>query len=108
MLDGASGRRPWRWLVGVQIAALLVCGVTTVARFHIWAPVDERAHYAYVQEIAEHGRLPRIDDVVSWQVQAITDNTWPRRSVAPSAAARAVRVRRAIHRARRCASNSTS
>jgi 4-amino-4-deoxy-L-arabinose transferase-like glycosyltransferase len=80
MLDGASGRRPWRWLVGVQIAALLVCGVTTVARFHIWAPVDERAHYAYVQEIAEHGRLPRIDDVVSWQVQAITDNTWPRRS----------------------------
>jgi len=72
--------RAWRWLVGAQLVALLACGGVTVARFHVWAEVDERAHYAYVQEVAENGRLPRIGDVVSWQVQAITDNTWPRRS----------------------------
>jgi 4-amino-4-deoxy-L-arabinose transferase-like glycosyltransferase len=74
------GPRTWRWLIGVQLVALLFCGAMTVARFHVWAEIDERAHYAYVQEVAENGRLPRIDDVVSWQVQAITDNTWPHRS----------------------------
>lgn len=30
----------------------------TVARFPVWAPIDEGAHYSYIQEIAQHGRLP--------------------------------------------------
>lgn len=67
-------------IVSLQLSALLVLGVVTVARFHIWAPVDERAHYAYVQSLAEDHRLPLIYDLVSPQVQAITDRTWPRPS----------------------------
>jgi hypothetical protein len=45
-------------LVALQIAAIVVVGVATVARFHIFAGTDEQAHVAYVQEIAEHGQLP--------------------------------------------------
>jgi 4-amino-4-deoxy-L-arabinose transferase-like glycosyltransferase len=74
----------WRVLVGVLLVGLLLCGVATVARFHVWAEVDERHHYAYVEEVAEHGRLPRIDDTVSWQAWAIGGPTWPRpKPVAP-------------------------
>jgi 4-amino-4-deoxy-L-arabinose transferase-like glycosyltransferase len=54
-----------------------VLGAVTVARFHVWAPVDERQHYDYVQTIAERHRLPLLDDLVSPEVQAITDRTWP-------------------------------
>lgn len=66
--------------MGAQLAALVVLSAATVAKFPIWAPIDERAHYAYVQTVAEDGRLPRIHDLVSAQVQAITDGTWPRPS----------------------------
>jgi hypothetical protein len=69
-----------RALVLVQLAAIAVLGAVTAARFHIWADVDERAHYANVQAIAEHGHYPRQDDLVSADVQAITDKTFPRRS----------------------------
>jgi hypothetical protein len=64
---------PWRWrvVVVVLLAGLLLCGGATVARFHVWAQVDERHHYAYVQEVAEHGRLPRIVDALPWEAWAI-------------------------------------
>ena len=64
---------PWRWraVVAVLLAGLLLCGGATVARFHVWAQVDERHHYAYVQELAEHGRLPRIADALPWEAWAI-------------------------------------
>jgi hypothetical protein len=75
---GAAAESGWRWLVAVMVAGLALCGAVTVARFHVWAPVDERAHYAYVQSLAEQGRLPRVEDLVSTQVQAITENSWPR------------------------------
>ena len=81
-----AGPRPAvpRWagaLVALQIAALVVLGGVTVARFHVWAPVDERQHYDYVQTIAEQHRLPLLDDLVSPEVQAITDRTWPRPAI---------------------------
>lgn len=47
------------------------------AQFTVWAAVDERAHYAFVQSVAEDRRLPAITDLVSREVQAITDDTWP-------------------------------
>lgn len=76
-----GGPRPLLVLVSLQVAAIVVVGGATVARFHVFAPIDERQHFAYVQEVAEHGRLPRLGrDVVSWQVQAINDGTYPRRS----------------------------
>jgi hypothetical protein len=69
-----------RALVAVQLAAIAFLGVATIARFEIWARIDERAHYANVQSIAEHGRYPRSSDYVSPEVQAITDRTFPRPS----------------------------
>jgi hypothetical protein len=74
-------RDPARALAVVQIAAIFVLGAVTVARFHIFAAVDERAHLAYVQEVAEHGRLPWLGrDYVSWQELAIEAHTYPRHS----------------------------
>lgn len=82
-LAGIRGlyRDPARALVVLQIAAILVLGVVTVSRFHIFAEVDERAHLAYVQEMAEHGRIPWVGrDYVSWQELAIEQGTYPRPS----------------------------
>jgi hypothetical protein len=67
-----------RALVAVQLAALLVLGVVTVARFPVWALVDEAAHYDYVQWIAEDGRLPILDeDRVHPEVLAIDEGRYP-------------------------------
>ena len=52
----------WRVLVAAQLAALVLLGAATVARLHVWSPIDEQAHDAYVQTIAEHGRLPSVGD----------------------------------------------
>jgi 4-amino-4-deoxy-L-arabinose transferase-like glycosyltransferase len=68
-------------LMVLQIAAILVLGAVTVSRFHVFAEVDERAHLAYVQEVAEHERIPWVGrDYVSWQELAIEQGTYPRRS----------------------------
>jgi hypothetical protein len=69
-----------RTLVLLQLMAVAVLGIVTAWRFHVWADIDERPHYANVQSIAEHGRYPRQDDLVSPEVQAITDDTFPRPS----------------------------
>jgi Dolichyl-phosphate-mannose-protein mannosyltransferase len=67
-----------RALVAVQLAALLVVAVATVARFPVWALVDEAAHFDYVQWIAEDGRLPVLDeDPVHAQVLAIDEGVYP-------------------------------
>jgi hypothetical protein len=78
---GAWVHDPARALAIVQIAAIFVLGAVTVARFHIFAAVDERAHLAYVQEVSEHGRLPWLGrNYVSWQELAIEAHTYPRHS----------------------------
>ncbi len=69
-----------RTLIALQILAIFAVGGVTVARFHIFAPVDERAHLAYVQEVAEHGRIPLLDSYVPWQELAIEAHTYPRHS----------------------------
>ena len=69
-----------RALIALQLAAILVLGATTALRFHIWADIDERQHYANVQVIAEDGRYPLQSELVSTEVQAITDRTYPRPS----------------------------
>jgi hypothetical protein len=83
MMGGArrTMRDPMRALIALQIAAILVVGVATVTRFHIFAVVDELPHLAYVQEVAEHGRLPWLgSSYVSWQELAIEQHTYPRPS----------------------------
>src|SRR5262245_44181346 len=65
-------------LVAVQLAALLVAAIATVARFPVWALVDEAAHYDYVQSIAEDGRIPVLDeDRVHDEVLAIDEGAYP-------------------------------
>ena len=61
-------RRLTKALVVAQLVALLGFGALTVARFHVWAAIDEPGHYAFVQTLAEDGRLPLLEDLVSWQV----------------------------------------
>jgi 4-amino-4-deoxy-L-arabinose transferase-like glycosyltransferase len=78
---GARGPgRALRALVALQLIALLVLAGVTVSRFRVWADVDERPHYDYVQKLVEEQRIPRPTDLVSPEVQAITDRTWPRPS----------------------------
>lgn len=69
---------PLRALVAVQLVALLLAAVATVARFPVWALVDEAAHYDYVQWLAEDGRLPVLDeDPVHDEVLAIDEGVHP-------------------------------
>ena len=75
-----GGRTGPRALLALIALALGCLGAVVLVRFPIWAEVDERAHYAYVQSVAEDHRLPLIYDPVSPEVQAITDRTWPNRS----------------------------
>jgi hypothetical protein len=51
-----------------------------VVRHHVWAELDERAHYDYIQKVVEEGRLPRPTDLASPETQAINDGTYPRPS----------------------------
>lgn len=67
-----------RALVAVQLAALLLAAVATVARFPVFALVDEAAHLDYVQWVAEDGRLPVLNrDRVHAEVLAIDEGTYP-------------------------------
>lgn len=71
-------RRSVLGLVVLQVAAIVVVGVATVARFHIFAGIDEEAHIAYVQEIAEHGRLPWLGRSAMPQQLLVMDHAPPR------------------------------
>jgi 4-amino-4-deoxy-L-arabinose transferase-like glycosyltransferase len=73
-------------LVALQLVALLVLAGVTTARFRVWADVDERPHYDYVQKLVEDRHIPRPTDLVSPEVQAISDRTWPRPSPTDRAA----------------------
>jgi len=45
----------------VQLLAVLVLGILAITSLHIWSPVDEHAHFDYVQTIADQHRLPTLD-----------------------------------------------
>jgi len=68
-------------LLLAEVAAIAAISLCTVFRFPVFAAVDERAHIAYVQELAEHGRIPWVGrDHVFWQELAIEAGTFPRPS----------------------------
>jgi len=70
---GARTARLLRLVIAAELLGLLVFGIWTVARFPMWALVDEGAHYAYVQQIAEHLQLPVLGRTYASQaVLAIT------------------------------------
>jgi 4-amino-4-deoxy-L-arabinose transferase-like glycosyltransferase len=79
-------RQLLRALVVLELVALVVLAGVTVSRFRVWADVDERPHYDYIQTVVEEQRLPRPTDLVSPEVQAISDRTWPRPSPTDRAA----------------------
>jgi 4-amino-4-deoxy-L-arabinose transferase-like glycosyltransferase len=70
-------------LAVLQVTAVLVLAGFTVAHFRIFG-IDEGAHISYIASIAEHGRLPTLTDPTPWQVQAIGQGTYPRRSPIPA------------------------
>ena len=83
---GRGPARALRALVALQLIALLALAGVTVSRFRVWADIDERPHYDYVQKVAEDHRIPRPTDLVIPEVQAITDRTWPQPSQTDRAA----------------------
>ena len=74
--------RAVRWSLGAVALACTLCivvfGSVVAVRAPVWAPIDEGAHFSYVQQIAEHGSLPVLGSLVSEQVQALADGTYPR------------------------------
>jgi len=70
--------RAVRRLVALQLALLAATGIATVARFPYFALVDERAHFAYVQEVAEERRLPYLGRTyISPEAQALDEGIYP-------------------------------
>ncbi|MBV8984303.1 MAG: hypothetical protein JO248_07670 [Acidimicrobiia bacterium] len=47
--------------VAVELIAVLALGIFTITNFQIWAPVDERGHFDYVETVADQHRLPTLD-----------------------------------------------
>jgi 4-amino-4-deoxy-L-arabinose transferase-like glycosyltransferase len=47
-------------IVVTQLVAIVALGILTITSFEIWAPLDEHAHYDYVETIADHYRLPTL------------------------------------------------
>ncbi len=75
--------RGWRGvLVGlltVQVVTIAVLGVVVAFRAPVFSPVDEEAHYSYVQQIAQHGSLPVLGrSPTSLQGLEIAEGTYPR------------------------------
>ena len=67
-----------RGLIAVQLAALVALAAVTVWRFPVWALVDERAHYDYVQTVSEERRLPDLCcDLISPEAEAIDEGVFP-------------------------------
>lgn len=67
-----------RGLVALQLIVLAAVGLATVVRFPVFALVDERAHYAYVQEVAEQQRLPWLGrSYLSPEAEAVDEGVYP-------------------------------
>ncbi len=79
--SGRSSR--WRQLLGtlvaVQLVGLVVVASIVAARFPVFSPIDEGAHYSYIQQIAQHGSLPILGKTLaSPQELAISQGVYPR------------------------------
>jgi hypothetical protein len=73
----------WRQLLGtlvaVQLVGLVAVASIVAARFPVFSPIDEGAHYTYIQQIAQHGSLPVLGKTLaSPQELAISQGVYPR------------------------------
>ena len=77
-LPGPLSIPPLRALVAAQLFVIAVAGIATVARFPVWALVDERAHYANVEVLVDEHRLPILGrDLISSEAAAIDEGVYP-------------------------------
>jgi len=78
------GLSPWwrRILIVTLILQMVVVATVAVViatQFKLWAPIDEDAHFSYIQQIAEHGSLPVLGRTeISLQALAIRQGIYPR------------------------------
>ncbi len=56
---------------------MLIFGLYTLRNFDPYSPIDEGAHFDYVQSIAEDFELPKINDRIHEEVWAIAQGTYP-------------------------------
>lgn len=74
-------RRTLVAVILVQLVAIAVVSSIVAAQFKVWSPLDEEAHYSYVQQIAEHGTLPVLGKTeTSLQGLAIGQGIYPHRT----------------------------
>ena len=72
-------RRVLVGLVVVQLVVIAVLATMVAFEFKIFSPVDEEAHFSYVQQIAQHGTLPVLGKTpTSPQALAVEEGTYPR------------------------------
>jgi len=84
----AAGLRRWLTVQNAMVALLAsqflmiaVFGSLTALRFPVWAPIDESAHFSYVQDLAEHHAMPVLGKTLtSSQVIAIAQGVYPKKT----------------------------
>ncbi|MBE0430171.1 MAG: hypothetical protein IBX61_09950, partial [Thermoleophilia bacterium] len=70
-----------RLFVALQIGTILVIAVTLLIKFPVWSPIDEGAHFTYIQYVAEEHRLPVLGrDPVTTEVLSISEKIYPEKS----------------------------
>ncbi len=66
-------------LIVIQLAVTVVVTITMTFQFHFLTMIDEEAHFAYIQQIAEHGSLPVLGKTEnSLQGLAMSQGIYPR------------------------------
>jgi len=73
----------WRAILGavlvLQVVVIAFTAVFGAFKLPYFSPIDEAAHYAYIQHIAEHGTLPVLGQTdTTPQALAIARHTYPR------------------------------
>jgi hypothetical protein len=73
--------KPLKLFVAANLLLLLFLGLRIVFKFPIWSPIDEGAHFNYVQFVSENKRLPILSkDMASWQVLSIAEGIYPQKT----------------------------
>lgn len=68
-------------IIALQLILILTFGILTIIKFPIWSPIDEGAHFNYIQIINEKKRLPILGkDFTSNEVFSIAEKIYPKRS----------------------------
>ncbi len=73
----------WRWVLAVvvvvQLGVIAFSGVFGAFKLPYFSPIDESAHFAYIQQLAQHGSLPVLGKTENTpQVVAIQQGIYPR------------------------------